>query len=120
MNDEKVEQTIGSLLRAGVILSASIVIVGGVIYLSRHGHELPQHHAFKGEPSSWSTLSGLFSASTLGSGRGLIMLGLLTLILTPVTRVAFSAVAFALERDWMYVAISCTVLALLTYSLFSA
>ena len=39
------------------------------------------------------------------------------LILTPVARVAFSVAAFALERDWTYVAITLIVLAILVYSL---
>jgi uncharacterized membrane protein len=42
---------------------------------------------------------------------------LLLLILTPVARVAFSVAAFALERDWTYVAITLIVLAVLIYSL---
>ena len=44
------------------------------------------------------------------------MLGLLLLIATPVARVAFSIVAFALEGDRLYVAITAVVLALLVLS----
>ena len=46
------------------------------------------------------------------------VLGLLLLIATPVARVLFSAIAFAIERDGMYVVITLVVLAILMLSLF--
>ena len=52
-----------------------------------------------------------------GRGRGVIQLGLLLLIATPIARVAFSVVGFALERDRMYVVFTLIVLAILLYSL---
>jgi len=42
---------------------------------------------------------------------------MLLLILTPVARVGFSVVAFVVERDRMYVAMTLVVLAVLLYSL---
>ena len=53
------------------------------------------------------------------SGRGLIQLGLLFLIATPIARVVFSVVGFLRQRDWTYVGITLVVLALLSYSLAS-
>jgi uncharacterized membrane protein len=50
-------------------------------------------------------------------GRSLIQLGLLLLIATPIARVVFSIVGFAIERDRMYVAFTLIVLAVLLYSL---
>jgi uncharacterized membrane protein len=50
-------------------------------------------------------------------GRGLIQLGLLLLIATPLARVAFSVVAFALEGDRLYVVVALIVLAVLVCSL---
>ena len=50
-------------------------------------------------------------------GRGLIQLGLLLLIATPIARVVFSVAGFARQRDWLYVAITLIVLTLLGYSL---
>ena len=55
-----------------------------------------------------------------GHGRGLIQLGVLLMIATPVIRVVFAVVAFALEKDWIYTGVSCFVLAILTYSQFLA
>ena len=51
------------------------------------------------------------------SGRGIIQLGLLFLIATPVARVVFSIWGFAEERDRMYVVFTVIVLAVLLFSL---
>jgi len=52
-----------------------------------------------------------------GRSRGIIQFGLILLIATPVVRVAFSAVAFAFEKDHLYIAITLIVLTILLYSL---
>ena len=70
-------------------------------------------------PSDLRSLSGIISDARSLSGRGLIQLGLLLLIATPVARVIFSVVGFFRQRDWMYVAITMMVLLLLGYSLMS-
>jgi uncharacterized membrane protein len=49
-------------------------------------------------------------------GQAIIALGLLILIATPVMRVAISIIAFAIQRDYTFVAITCVVLALLCIS----
>jgi uncharacterized membrane protein len=48
----------------------------------------------------------------------LVQVGLVILLLTPVARVVASVVGFALERDWLYVAVTAAVLAILLTSLF--
>lgn len=50
-------------------------------------------------------------------GRGLIQLGLLLLIATPIARVTFSVFAFFYQRDGKYVVFTLIVLGLLLYSL---
>jgi uncharacterized membrane protein len=108
------------LLRAGVMLAATVVIVGGVVFLVRNGLSPTSYHVFVGEPSELRSLRGILGAAFRGRGEGIIQLGLSLLIATPVARVAFSAFAFALERDWLYVAIAGFVLLLLLYSLFGS
>lgn len=119
-NDQQVEEIISYLLRAGVLMSALLVLGGGVIFLVRHGAEVPDYKTFRGEPEELRTVRGLLSIDTIAHGRGVIQLGLVLLILTPIARVAFSLVAFILERDWIYVAVSAIVLGLLLYSFTSA
>lgn len=115
--DERVEGIIGTLLRAGVLLAAAVVLLGGGIFLVRHGGELPHYRVFRGEPSDLRTVSGILADALSFRGRNIIQLGLLLLIATPVARVAFSVVAFALERDWLYVVVTLVVLAVLLFSL---
>jgi uncharacterized membrane protein len=115
--DQKVEVIIANLLRAGVSLAATIVIAGGALFLVRHGLERASYHVFVGEPNDLRSWIGIVHTALAVRGRGIIQLGLLFLIATPVARVAFAAFAFAIERDWLYVGISTLVLLVLLYSL---
>ncbi len=117
-NDQRIEVIIGGLLRTGVILAAAVVLFGAVVFLARHGSEVPNYALFRGEPASLKSMSDIVRGALGMSGRAIIQLGLLLLIATPVTRVLFSAIAFAIERDYMYVVITLVVLAILLYSLF--
>ncbi|HZQ25559.1 MAG TPA: DUF1634 domain-containing protein [Terriglobales bacterium] len=116
-SDQKTEDIVGNLLRAGVLISAAIVVLGAILYLARHGLQKADYRYFHGEPKNLVALGGIVQYAFTGRGRGIIQLGLLLLIATPIARVAFSIVAFALERDWMYVAFTSVVLAILCYSL---
>jgi uncharacterized membrane protein len=115
--DRRIEVILGNLLRTGVLLSAAVVLWGACIYLSRHAHEPADYRIFRGEPSEFRTIPGVIQSVISGRGRGLIQLGLLLLIATPIARVAFSIVGFAIERDRMYVGFTLIVLAILLYSL---
>jgi len=113
----RVQQAVGNLLRTGVLLAAVVVLAGGMLYLARHGGAVADYSVFRGEPASLRTLTGIFRSSLVESGRGVIQLGLLILVATPVARVAFTAVAFAHERDRTYVLVALLVLSLLLKSL---
>ncbi|HEY6303734.1 MAG TPA: DUF1634 domain-containing protein [Terriglobales bacterium] len=115
--DRRLEIILGNLLRTGVLLSAAVVLAGACVYLYRHAHERADYRVFLGEPSEFRTIPGVIRSVMNGRGRGLIQLGLLFLIATPIARVAFSIVGFAIERDRMYVAFTLIVLAILLYSL---
>jgi uncharacterized membrane protein len=118
--DRKVEDLVGNLLRAGVLLSGVVVFCGGVVYLARHGSELADYRVFHGEPSDLRTIPGVFREALSFQGRGIIQLGLLLLIATPVARVGLSILGFAAERDQMYVGFATIVLVILLSSLFGS
>jgi uncharacterized membrane protein len=117
-DDVRIEQFMGNLLRAGVILAALVVLFGGVLFLARHGGAPPEFHTFGELPPEYCSPAGIVKGALSGYGRALIQLGLLLLIATPVARVVFSALAFAWERDFTYVGLTLVVLAVLVYSLF--
>lgn len=116
-SDEAFDTLLGNVLRTGVLLSAAVVSLGGFVHLIRHGHEIADYRVFRGEPGDLRSVAGIVNDARSFSGRGLIQLGLLCLIATPVARVMFSVVGFARQRNAMYVAITSVVLMLLLYSL---
>ncbi len=116
-SDERVERILGNLLRSGVISAAIVVLAGGILYLIRYGGDLPHYSLFRGEPAEFRSVEGIITAALGFRSRGLIQLGLLLLVATPVARVAFSIFAFALQRDSIYVVITLIVLGVLIYSL---
>jgi uncharacterized membrane protein len=109
---------IGRLLRAGLIVAAAVVVVGAVVHLIRHGPEQPSYRIFRGEPADLRSIGGILRDSLQWHGAALIQLGLVLLLATPVARVALSVVAFALQRDRLYVGVTLTVMAILLYSIF--
>lgn len=115
-----VDRAISRLLRGGVLVSMSVVVVGLLLSFVRHPHYVTSHAALGtltaangSYPNDARDVATMISE---GKGQGLVMLGLLLLIATPVARVAFSIVAFALEGDRLYVAITIVVLLLLLAS----
>jgi uncharacterized membrane protein len=115
--DRRLEIILGNLLRTGVLLSAAVVLAGACVYLWRHAEQPVNYRVFQGEPAEFRTIAGVIHSVFSGRGRGLIQLGLLLLIATPIGRVAFSVAGFSIERDWMYVGFTVIVLAILLYSL---
>lgn len=116
--DERVERILGTLLQSGVIISGLVVLAGGIFYLLRYAH-LPAHYEnFVAERESLRSLSFVANSALHGDGRAIIQCGLFMLIATPVARVVFSIVAFALEKDRLYVALTLIVFLILMYSLF--
>jgi uncharacterized membrane protein len=118
--DQQMDDIIGTLLRVGVTLAALVVLVGGIMYLHRYGNTFPDYRVFHGEPSDLRSVAGILRDVPVFRSRGIIQCGLLLLIATPLARVAFAVVAFALQRDRTYVMVTLIVLSLLLYSLIGA
>ena len=88
-----------------------------MVYLTDHHMSITNYQGFQGEPSELRTIAGILQEALALRGRGLIQLGLLILIATPIARVAFSFFVFLYQRDWIYVVVTLMVLGLLLYSL---
>ena len=89
MTKVPMERLISWVLRAGVVISAALLVAG-------------------------------IAASYAGvaAGTGLLTLGVFVLFSTPVVRVLLSVLSFAMERDWLYVAITLVVLIDIMFALF--
>lgn len=116
---EQVELAVSRILRWGVTLSILLLLAGTVIGYLRtdYGHtpaDLKQ--LIQGTDPTPKTLAGMARGLLhLDSGM-LIILGLLTLILTPVSRVVVSIIAYQIQRDRAFVLITSVVLLLLITS----
>src|SRR5215471_17057549 len=102
---------IGWILQGGVILSASIILIGLLmLLLNPAGFSVSELLSF---PHSFDQIwAGLLALHP----QAIIALGLMLLIATPVLRVAVSIIAFALERDSRFVVITAIVLVILLLS----
>jgi len=107
----------GRLLQVGVLLAALVVLVGGAMYLRSHAGERPNYRIFTARPIELRHPAALLRGVAAGDSVALIELGILLLVATPICRMIFAVIAFALERDRLYVAISVAVLAVLLFGL---
>ena len=104
---EDINRLIYHVLQGGVVLSLAFVVLAFLLHASGEGPL----------PRSSVAPRDLFGSLLPPSPAGLMNLGVLILLLTPVGRVALSLVAYAEERDLRYVAITAIVLANLTLAL---
>lgn len=115
-NAQQGEVLISRLLRTGVVLSLLLLVGGLVLTFIRHPGYLSDPAEYRKLLRNGDfphTLSAVWSELCSLRGRAVMTLGLLVLIATPVLRVIASVVLFALQRDWRYVGITSTVLAVL-------
>jgi uncharacterized membrane protein len=107
MTDATLEVLVSRVLRGGVLLAAAVTAVGAIIYLAQH----------PGQSIDYSTFTGASLLSAGSTGESIMALGLVLLVATPIARVALLAVAFLLEHDRLYTAVSTLVLSVLLVSI---
>lgn len=117
LDDRRMEAIMGRLLQFGVLVASFVVALGGVLYVRSHAHDAINYRTFVSRPVDLHHLGGLIPAAFRGNATAIIEIGVLVLIATPIARVVFAAVAFAAERDRLYLAISLFVLAVLMFGL---
>jgi uncharacterized membrane protein len=117
--DTDMQAVIGWILRAGVLVSMSVIFIGGVIYLYRHGQTHVDYSKFVGVPDFVSNPGAIIHGVFTLRGRAIIQAGIILLIATPVIRVIFSAIGFIMEKDYLYTAITVLVLFIILASMIS-
>jgi uncharacterized membrane protein len=111
-------RVLGAVLRAGVLLSAAIILFGVALFVHQRGVGvilLGPRGVPVGAEDDPTTVRELLSA-IVGNARvpaAVTDVGLLTLMVTPVLSVIVSLVSFALARDWTYVTLATVVLCML-------
>jgi len=117
IGDKDIQFILGTLLRAGVVISMSIVLLGGVIYLVHNKGVVTDYKVFKPELSKFSSIASIFNGVLSFKGDAVVQFGILMLIFTPIARIIFAVFSFFLERDYLYVLIGLIILAIITISL---
>ncbi|WP_343523321.1 DUF1634 domain-containing protein [Pedobacter sp.] len=117
LNDKDIQLILGTLLRAGVILSMGIVLIGGIIFLIHHNGSITDYKVFKPELNNFSSITGIFRGVLSLQGDAIVQFGILMLIFTPIARIVFAIFSFLIERDYLYVLIGFIILAIITISL---
>jgi uncharacterized membrane protein len=117
ITDRGIERIVSVILRSGVLLSGTVVLLGGVLLHAKKWGERVDYHSFHPQPVSDRLVREIIAGAFSRRARSIIQLGVLLLLATPIARVAFSIVGFALERDRLYVVITSLVLAILLCSL---
>lgn len=120
ISDYDIESVMGSLLITGVIISGTLILIGGIFYLSQLGFTKPDFNKFSGEPSDLRSVKQILKGVIHLDSLALIQTGILLLIATPICRVIFSVIGFLFEKDYLYVIISLIVLVIIAYSILSA
>lgn len=127
--DEKLQLLISWTLRTGVLAATALGLVGGAMFYAAHLMSAHPAHAdfgtFQGAAMPFSEPAEILR-NAFGSpgetldlrGLSIIQVGIMLLLATPVIRVVFSVVGFALEKDHFYVWITLTVLAVLMVSIY--
>ena len=122
----RTEVAISLVLRIGVIVSVLVITVGLVLMFAHHSAYVPIMGNFSYRnltspttpfPHSFAALSHSIAA---GEGQGIIVLGVLILVLTPVIRVAVGVLAFLYEKDVPMALVTFVVLVVLVGSFFLA
>lgn len=101
----KVEIAISLVLRVGVTLSVVVIAIGLGLMFSHHGGytSISGHFSYTTLTASNAafphSFGSLARSITRGDGQGIVVVGVLLLILTPVLRVAVGVVSFMYEKD---------------------
>ncbi len=98
-------------LRTGVIIGAALAALGLGIWLSQ---------GFDNSTALRDlTLGSIVEAAFAGSASGIVYLGIVVLVATPVVRVLLSLFYFFAEKDGKYIVITAAVFVMLMFALFS-
>lgn len=111
--DKDLQLFLGSILKNGVFIALSVVVIGLVLYLFQEGKQLTTFSEFDKVDFNFSAFFyGLFHGESLS----IMALGVILLILTPVMRVVFAIIGFHWENDRLYTYVSIIVLLIIVFS----
>ncbi len=117
LKERDMQLIMGNLLRVGVVLSMTVVAIGGIIYLLGFGQLKADYSEFVMDEAGFFSLASIWTGILEMNGKAIIQLGILLLIFTPISRVILAVFSFFLERDYLYVLIGLMILGIILFSL---
>ena len=117
-DDHSLEQVLGRVLQAGVLVSAAVVILGGILFLPAHTDWVPSFAIFAGARDELRSVPGTVHGVLGLQADALVQFGFVLLIATPLLRVLFSLFGFVQRKDWFYTVVSLIVTGVLVAGLF--
>jgi uncharacterized membrane protein len=115
-SDSELRPVVSAFLRYGVLLAAAVIVIGLVLSFVQVGFKtfvsMPRVRVPE-VSTDLTTLRTVFRELLPPIPEAVMDAGVLLLIATPVLTVGASTIMFAVEKDWMYVAISGFVFAVL-------
>jgi len=113
--EKDLQSFIGNLLRIGVIIAMTIVIVGLLLHLFYNGKNTADFSTF--DDHNVFNFPSFAKQLLSGDSKAIMELGIMVLIATPIARVLFTMLGFWLEKDRLYTLIAFIVLCIIAYSL---
>ena len=104
MNVRQLELFVSNVLRFGVMASGILIMYGLGLYMLTGDISCP---------TGDSSLNWIIYGAPFFEPSHILFLGFLTLVATPLLRVAASTLAYVIEKDWIYAAITGFVLTVL-------
>jgi uncharacterized membrane protein len=117
-SEEQVDTFLSVVLRISLLIALITVIVGGALFLYRHGHDIPQYRIFHGEPRDLRGIHGIVVDVLKDRSVGITQLGILLIVATPLLRVIACLLLFGVQGDSLFVIVALIVFVALIYSLF--
>lgn len=115
---DRLQGVLGYILRYGVIISSSILLIGAALFLFADGQTKAEYGQFNGKVASFDTIHGIFQDVATGDSLAIMQLGVLCLIATPFLQVFFCLLIFAYRRNVLYICLSAIVFTVLLFSFF--
>ena len=104
MNVKELELFVSNVLRAGVMVSGVLIVIGLGLFIATGD---------SGYPNGDASLHWIMYGDPFLSPSHILFMGFIVLVVTPLLRVGASVIAYGVEKDWTYVAITGFVLTIL-------
>ncbi|MCW2118435.1 DUF1634 domain-containing protein [Flavobacterium sp. 7A] len=111
------QKIISLVLKYGVWLSLSVSTFGGILYILQQADLVKNYSSFAGNHETFTSIvDSIITGVSTGQGQSIILLGIILLFLTPITRILLSLFVFIFEKDYLYATITTIVILIIAVS----